>query len=321
MRKGVYLLAKMSVHQAVRAAQVAEHLGYDYCMVPDEACQRDPWVALSAIASATTRIDLGVCVTNPYTRHPVVSATAACTLAEYLGRPVTLGIGAGGSEIEDFMGFSRSSPAKAIGEMITIIRGLARGQTLNFQGRLFRSSGARLEFATPLRIMVAGRGPRVLSTAAALADEVLLLGIAHHDIPETISLIADAARRSANQPQLTYDVFLATSDAEMFGIRPHFVYMFLDMPQPAKERLGLDEAFEAALRRTFYNEGILAAAEMIHPDLLADYVIDGRHPDAPTLLRDILRQGFSALQVTVTRAEDIEAHLERALDLAAQAAT
>ncbi len=319
MRMGVYLLAKMSARQAVEAAGIAEELGFDYCMVPDEACQRDPWVTLGAIASATSRIGLGVCVTNPYTRHPVVSATAACTLAEFVGRPFTLGLGAGGSEIEDFMGLRRTQPASAIREAISIVRTLSRGGSLHFDGQIFHGHGARLEFAVPVRVMVTGRGPRTLAVAGELADEVLLLGVSHGELPAAISAIQQAAERSGNRASLTYDAFVATSDDEMQSIRPHFVYMFLDMPRESKERLGLDARFDEELRQAFYREGIQAAAKLIDPGLLGDYVIDARKPEAAAKLNWIIGLGFSSLQVTVTRAEGVREHLERALALVRQA--
>jgi 5,10-methylenetetrahydromethanopterin reductase len=315
MRKGVYLLAKMSVREAVEAAQTAEDLGFDYCMVPDEACQRDPWVTLSAIASATERIELGVCVTNPYTRHPVVSATAACTLGEFLNRPFTLGFGAGGSEIEDFMGIRRTHPATAIREAIAIVRTLSQGQSLKHHGEIFQGHGARLEFATPVRIMVTGRGPRVLAVAGELADEVLLLGLSHDELPAALSAIRQAASKAGNEPSIVYDAFMATSDQEMASIKPHFVYMFLDMPRSTKEKLGLDTGFEQSLRQAFYRDGLQAASQLIDPALLETYVLDASSSDASDALRSILDLGFSSIQITVTRPDHVREHLVRALQV------
>lgn len=319
MRKGVYLLAKFSARQAIEAAKIAEELGFEFCMVPDEACQRDPWVTLTAIALSTSRIELGVCVTNPYTRHPIVSATAACTLAELLGRRFTLGFGAGGSEIEDFMGIHRQHPATSVREAIAMVRTLCQGEIVQHDGKVFHSHGARLDFPAPVRIMVTGRGPRMLATAGELADEVLFLGLAHEELPAAFSAVRQGAARAGNYPTITYDAFIATSEEEMASIRPHFVYMFLDMPAASKEKLGLDSSFDLALRQAFYQEGIQAAARLIDPRLLQGYVIDARKPDAVDTLGSVLADGFSALQVTITRAEGIRDHLKKALQLAVAA--
>ena len=57
--------------------EAAEELGYGYCYVADQGVGDDIYVLLGALAVQTSRIRLGPGVTNPYTRHPAVTATAA----------------------------------------------------------------------------------------------------------------------------------------------------------------------------------------------------------------------------------------------------
>lgn len=65
-----------------REVAEAEVLGYDRVGIWDSpALFRDPWVTLASVARDTSRIRLGTWVTNPLTRHPVVTASAAAALA------------------------------------------------------------------------------------------------------------------------------------------------------------------------------------------------------------------------------------------------
>ncbi len=73
----------------------AERLGFDVAWMPDQTFYRDPYITLAACVQHTSTITLGLGVTNPYTRHPAMTARAAATLAELCHGRFILGIGAG----------------------------------------------------------------------------------------------------------------------------------------------------------------------------------------------------------------------------------
>jgi 5,10-methylenetetrahydromethanopterin reductase len=75
--------------QVAPLARRCEEVGYDGLMVADsQNLNADVWVELG-LAAATQRILLGPGVTNPATRHPAVTASAAATLqVESGGRAV-----------------------------------------------------------------------------------------------------------------------------------------------------------------------------------------------------------------------------------------
>ncbi len=73
----------------------SEQAGVDLLWIPDEEFYRDPFAVLSAIGAKTSKINLGLGITNPYTRHPVQVARAMATVQDYRNEPVIVGIGAG----------------------------------------------------------------------------------------------------------------------------------------------------------------------------------------------------------------------------------
>ena len=79
---GLLILPGEPVAQLVRRAQRAEAARFDSLWIADEKFYRDPWVVLTAIASATSATRLGTGVTEPYARHPALIAAAMATLAE-----------------------------------------------------------------------------------------------------------------------------------------------------------------------------------------------------------------------------------------------
>ena len=74
----------------------AEAMGYARVGIWDSpALFREPWVTLAAVAQHTHHIALGTWVTNPLSRHPVITASAAATLDDLAPGRVYLGIGTG----------------------------------------------------------------------------------------------------------------------------------------------------------------------------------------------------------------------------------
>ena len=79
-RTGIWLFPESTGPRLVDAIVRAEELGLDELWLGDEGPAREPFAVLAAAAQATTRIRLCVGVTNPYVRHPVLSATSALTI-------------------------------------------------------------------------------------------------------------------------------------------------------------------------------------------------------------------------------------------------
>ena len=62
-----------------------ERLGFHRVSFPDsQLLWRDVWTVMTAAATATSSVGLAVSVTNPVTRHPSVTASAARSLSNWL---------------------------------------------------------------------------------------------------------------------------------------------------------------------------------------------------------------------------------------------
>jgi 5,10-methylenetetrahydromethanopterin reductase len=101
------------VAQFVARARLAEANGYSAVWVADERFYREVYSCLGQIAANTAKVLVGPCVTDPFARHPALTAMAIATLDEISGRRAILGIGAGISGFAE-LGIDRRKPARAI---------------------------------------------------------------------------------------------------------------------------------------------------------------------------------------------------------------
>jgi 5,10-methylenetetrahydromethanopterin reductase len=158
------------------ARELDRHQHPDRLWIADERFLRDPWVQLGAVAAVTSRMSIGICVTDPYIRHPALTAAAAATLQELSGGRAILGLGAGSTGFGT-LGLTPKLPARAVAECIELCRRLwTETETFSYRGQQVQFLDNRLDFKPPksIPIYVAARGPKMLATAARLGDAVLI---------------------------------------------------------------------------------------------------------------------------------------------------
>src|SRR5207237_8929834 len=119
---------------------------YDDFWLADERFFREVYALLALAATRTTRIRIGPCVTDPFSRRPALTAMAIATLDEISGGRPILGIGAGVSGFRE-LGVNAEASAVAIREAVELIRQLLAGQHVPVKGQRVSFNGGRLDFA------------------------------------------------------------------------------------------------------------------------------------------------------------------------------
>jgi 5,10-methylenetetrahydromethanopterin reductase len=176
MSLGILLLGDSPLPRMLEQAKLAEASGFDMVCLADERFYREVYACLAVFAGKTSSVALGPCVTDPYARHPALTAMAIATLDEICGQRAFLGIGAGISGFGE-LGITHDKPARAIREAITLIRRLLAGEQVDFQGKIVRFNAGRLGFRptrTDIPIHVASNGPLGQRTAGAVADGAIM---------------------------------------------------------------------------------------------------------------------------------------------------
>src|SRR5262252_9411338 len=128
-------------------AALAEDSGWDAVFVEDYIVYQnrqdvptyDPWVALAAMALATSRVRLGTMVTPLARRRPWKLAREAVTLDHLSGGRVILGVGLGDTTDTTFAGFGEETDlatrAAMTDEALEVLAGLWTGEPFSYEGR------------------------------------------------------------------------------------------------------------------------------------------------------------------------------------------
>lgn len=170
------VLGDSSIDRMVDRVKLAEACGFDKVWLADERFYREVYSCLSIFAVNTERVKLGPCVTDPFARHPALTAMAIATLDEISGQRAILGLGAGISGFGE-LGLVHNKPPRAIRESIALIKALLKGGDVDFHGEVIHFNNGHLSFKpvrTDIPVYVASNGPLGQRAAGAAADAAIM---------------------------------------------------------------------------------------------------------------------------------------------------
>jgi len=178
--------ARAFVDRVVRA----EELGFRNAWTYDShILWQEGYVLLTLAASATTRIRLGHCVTNPGIREPTVTASAYSTLQDFSGGRMVMGIGRGDSS-RRVVGLE-PVPVREFETALEMIKNLMNGREVQWNDQTLQLAWAQGQAEIPM--YVAGYGPRALRVAGRVGDGVVI----QLADPEITRWIIERARSAA----------------------------------------------------------------------------------------------------------------------------
>lgn len=191
--------------------QDIEAAGFDGAGILDsQMISRDTFVILGQAATHTRRLSLFPAVTNPFTRHASVLASAIQTVEELAPGRVKFVIGTGYTSASTI-----GRKAGTLGEMrecIATVKTLLAGESARFG-----ETAARLGYAGSRRIpvLMAASGPKAIEVAGEIADGALLLVGANRGIVTRAQELLERGARRAGRKVEDLEVIWAVRTAAL----------------------------------------------------------------------------------------------------------
>jgi 5,10-methylenetetrahydromethanopterin reductase len=304
-RTGVWFFPDTDAVRTVALAQRAESQGLDELWLGDEGPARDPFALLAAAAMRTRSLRLGIGVTNPYLRHPALTATAAMTLHELSGGRAMLGIGPGGAIALGPLGIPRRHPLARTREAVRLIRAVAAGATTD--GYL---PPPRPFSAPSLPIWIGARGEGFNRFASEAADGAFLAGI-----PSALLDVTAGWARSVRPIEVAIYASAVFDPSEVEAVRPRLIFSLVDAPPITRARLGLDDDEARAAAAAMAGGNAAPARRLIDDDVLDRILLRGTPDQVGVRLGELV----DALRPASVGLALLTPDRERGLDAAAEA--
>lgn len=280
---GVWVFPDLPAPELVEVARHIEELGLDELWVGDEGPARDPFTVLAAAAVATQRIRLATGVTNPYVRHPGVTAASMLTIHELSGGRAVLGIGAGGHMSLSPFGLTARRPVERVREFIDTARAVAAGKPADgYTPPDVAVSEAAV--GTPMPLFVGARGPRLNRLASESADGAFVAGMPPFRYPAVIEWA-----RSVRPIDVALYPSVAFTEAAAERHRPEMIWSLLDAPSQVRTELDFDAASVKAAAEAVRRGDPAPARKLITDSVLERLMLVGRPAAVGGRLADLVR--------------------------------
>lgn len=227
-------------------AQAADSLGFEGMLIPTGRSCDDPWVIASALAPLTSRLQFLVAV-RPGIMEPSVAARMTAALDRVSAGRLLINVVTGGDPAElagDGLFLDHDERYLLTKEFLYIWRRMLGGETVSFEGKYLKVTGARLMFPPTQKphppLYFGGSSDAAHELIAQEGDLYLSWGEPPSSVAEKI---AEVGRLVAKKGRTI-----------RYGIRLHIIVRETETAawDAARELIShLDEATIAAARRTF----------------------------------------------------------------------
>jgi 5,10-methylenetetrahydromethanopterin reductase len=295
----VHFLAAGDLYEKVELAKLSERLGFDLIWVADENFYKDVYVTLTMLALGTQKIKIGVGCTNPYSRHPVMTAVAAATLNEVSHGRFALALGSGSSyDLLNHLRIDESHNLRVCKEALKIIRPFLNGEKISYEGKYLKVAGAKLAFqSSSPPIYLACRGPQMLKLAGRLADGVFLNDVPREYLPYAIRQLNEGMREERRNPKdfvvANETPFAVSDDREEArkAVRHVMIYSFLSTPGYVLEKVGLSEKDMKPLVKAFPD--FKKVASLVTDEMIDKFSVAGTPKECVKTIRKYMDAGVN----------------------------
>ena len=260
-------------HELVRAAQMAESIGFRNALMSDhfhpwtdkQGSSPFVWAVLGGIAATTKRLRVGIGVTCPIMRiHPAIIAEASATIACLMPGRFFLGVGSGESLNEHITGQMWPPPEMRqdmLEEAVEVLRLLHRGSELSHHGKFFQVHDARVynipEESIP--IYLAAGGEQWAKLAGRIGDGLIC------SAPSAESVRAFKGEGGSDKPRMG-QLTVCWARTEEEAVRTAHDYWPIS---------GLEGQFKHELPRPAYLE---QASKLVTPEKIKEEIVCGPDP-------------------------------------------
>lgn len=322
-------------------ARKAEEAGWDGISIADiQSVSGDMYVAMTLAAMATERILIGSDVTNPLTRHPVITAGAIASVQQVSEGRAVLGIGRGDSALAHvghapvyttiFESYIKALQSYLSGDGIPfeeLTFGREMAPHVDTLGLAEAPDDSRLTWLDhrdkKVPLAVSASGPRVIGAAARHADIVMLAVGADIDRLEWGLQQARHARREAGlEPEgIRYGVYLSVAchpDVEVartfvpeLEAAARFCNMHGKTNGPVTQQ---DQEVLTAVHRS-YDVRDHSSSTVLPAEFVDRYAIVGPPEDCIRRIGQVAEMGFERLVILGPTVDAAEGEKKLAADL------
>jgi 5,10-methylenetetrahydromethanopterin reductase len=286
----------------IELAQLADDIGMESIWMSDHLCFRDSLTTSMALLAQTKKIKVAPAPMSPYSRHPIISAMAIATMEEFAPGRVIAGPGTGNAAALKEAGMESPHPLQTMREYVEILRQFLRGETVNYQGKMFQVNGAKMGFApaAPIPMYITAVRSLMLRLGGEIGEGVLLsAGCAPAYVEKCVGEIAaGAAKAGKTLGQVDVAGFVTASVADdareaIEANKLFLAYIFRNAHHADNIRLGGGKVDQEALAAAVGKRDWDTAKKFISDEVVFAHSVAGTPADCRKQLEAFTQGGLN----------------------------
>ena len=276
-RFGLSVIPERDPRKVIDLCVLAERLGFDYIWMADEGPEfYDPFILLSYVASRTRSIKLGTGITNPYMRHPALTASAMMSLNALSHGRAVLGIGAGGSLALPKLGLEMwKKPVDTLERTINALKEIFEAKRVNATSTAWNIRNLKWPYPPAnIPIYVGAKGPRMIRVAAQEADGLLLSTLPLNQLRRTVRSLKTEVDRNFDLAYISR-VCIGNEKSAKKLVKPYLTFSVADCARELLHDAGISEEDQQHVRRRLESGGQASAAELISDETVDALAVAG----------------------------------------------
>jgi 5,10-methylenetetrahydromethanopterin reductase len=303
---GIRLLGTLGdARELQRLGVVAEKSGFDSCWFAHDPFQRSSWVSAVAVASATKKISIGYNV-KPYTIDPSEVAAFATGLDEVSNGRAILGLGSHTETMYDWLGLNKGNLVELTHEAIDLVRGLLKGNTMEFNGKWFHwNKECYLRFK-PLRsnlpIYIPGIGKKMFELSGMIADGSLPMATPPESFDYPVKYIREGARKAGRDPSkidcvgLIWIYVSKTGHVDKLALKRVIAYFLPYLEDKMISKVGITQLDVEPIKVKLLKGDYEGAAESVTDNML-DLAVYGTPRECIERISVMRKKGASSISI------------------------
>lgn len=186
-------LAPGAVENLVTYARMAEERGFRSVLVSEAGS--DALAVAQHLASVTSRIQIGTCITNVYLRPPLLAALHAMTIDRFAPGRLLLGLGTSSEALNRLYGVEMTKPATVLREYVRAVTSALRGEHETL-AQMKKMGMTIPQAAHQIPVYVGTASQKCLEVTGELADGCFTSQCAPHGLQEVKEHLSRGAQRT-----------------------------------------------------------------------------------------------------------------------------
>jgi len=302
MRVGLCFDGFYSTPEMIELAQLADDIGMESVWMSDHLCFRDSLTTSTALLASTKKIKVAPAPMSPYSRHPIISAMSVASMEEFAPGRVIAGPGTGNAAALKEAGIASPHPLQTMREYVEILRLFLKGETVNYQGKMFQIHGAKMGFvpAKPIPMYITAVRSLMLRLGGEIGEGVLLsAGCAPAYIEKCVGEIAVGATKGgkkSNQVDVAGFVTASVADDAREAIEANkmfLAYIFRNTHHADNIRLGGGKVDQEGLAAAVGKRDWETAKKFISDEVVFAHSVAGTPSDCRKQLEAFTKGGLN----------------------------